>query len=66
MSDWQARLKAEHTDLLEKIEKLESFLNSQQSSTLAYFSQIRLHRQFHVMIEYRNILEERILHLGDV
>lgn len=63
MQPWQERVRTEHYELMEKIEKLEAFMEGHVFEALIEKDRLLLHRQLLVMNEYRAILEERLARL---
>lgn len=60
LASHQQRVILEQGELNDKIEKLNSFLDASIFATLETAEQIRLQRQLTAMINYRDILLERI------
>ncbi len=60
MNPWQERLIQEKVDLIEKILKLEDFLDSERVPSVATNQRDLLEQQLNVMQKYRDILELRI------
>ena len=61
MEDWQRRVIEEHEELLGKLVKLASFISGDSSFTaLEAYQQVLLRRQRSAMIEYEDVLAERI------
>jgi len=60
MSDFKTRLLTEYTDLGEKIEKLNAFLMSENLSGIPPAQQDLLKKQIVPMMDYHNVLKERI------
>lgn len=60
MSDFKDRLVTEHSELSEKIEKLSNFLESERFSDIDKEQQELLKQQYQVMLEYQQILIQRI------
>ena len=66
MGDWKERLRAESTDLADKITKLTAFMSSQAYANLSIIDQTLLSEQLTAMQAYQRVLFERIarsLHL---
>jgi hypothetical protein len=60
MQEYQERVIAERSELVEKVEKLKLFLADKLFDTLAPAEQWRLTRQLVYMQSYLAVLEERI------
>jgi len=60
MSDFKTRLLTEYTDLGEKIEKLNAFLMSENLNGIPPAQQDLLKKQIVPMMDYHNVLKERI------
>ena len=60
MQPYQERVVEEAEQLLDKIEKLQKFIPTDTFSLLPKDEKERLHAQVAVMIDYHNILCERI------
>ncbi len=54
MKDWQERVIEERYELNQKMERLDEFLDRPDATLI-------LSRQYHAMLGYRNILDERII-----
>lgn len=59
MEDWQQRVIDEHTELVAKMDKLLSFLSTQQYAGLSVKDRELLVRQWNAMMGYAMILAER-------
>jgi len=60
MSDFKTRLLTEYTDLGEKMEKLNAFLMSEQVNNIPPAQHDLLKKQIVHMMDYSNVLKERI------
>jgi len=60
MSDYQQRVKEELEQLTERTEKLEAFLSSTSKPLMSPTQLGLMVAQYHVMLSYKSILEERI------
>lgn len=60
MYDYQERVIKEKQELDAKLDKLAVFLKSVRLKTMSEDEQERMHRQFVIMNEYSEILDERI------
>jgi hypothetical protein len=65
MRDYQLRVVQERKELSEKLEKLEQFLMGNDYLNLAGSEQNRLVRQTLIMVDYRDVLDERIAYFGE-
>lgn len=63
MSDFKTRLIAEKNELMEKTEKLSTFLNSENSSSVDEFQLTMLNIQLSAMQTYHGCLEARLKQL---
>lgn len=61
LKDFQKRILEEKIALDEKIQNLAKFLTEDVFKILSDFEKDRLYRQFRIMNEYSNILNERII-----
>lgn len=64
MEDWQQRVIDEHTELVAKMDKLLSFLSTQQCASLSIKDRELLVRQWSAMMGYAMILAERCRRFG--
>ena len=64
MQDYQLRVVEERKQLSEKLEKLEQFLLGNAYLNLPGAEQNRLVRQTLIMVDYRDVLDERIANFG--
>lgn len=60
MSDFRARLFQERTDLLQKIEKLTTFIISEKFLSLPEIDRMDLREQLGHMKKYASVLERRV------
>lgn len=60
MEEYQIRIKEEWADLQLKVMKLTDFLSSEKFTTLDEIDQGLLRQQLSAMMEYEEILEERM------
>ena len=60
MSDFKTRLISEKNELMEKTEKLSTFLNSENSKTINEFQLTMLNIQLSAMQTYHGCLEARV------
>lgn len=60
LHEYQQRVVDEKTALDEKISKLDPFIGSDKFQSLAVDEQYRMHRQLKAMVEYSEVLGERI------
>ena len=60
MSTYKSRVVEEREELMAKLERLHSFINSAHFNGVLVAEQLRLKRQASVMEEYIGILRERI------
>lgn len=60
MSDFKTRLIAEKNELMEKTEKLSTFLNSENSKKVDEFQLTMMNIQLSAMQTYRGCLEARV------
>lgn len=63
MSDFKTRLQGEHQELLERIQKLEQFIYSDQFYETTPKQQSLLRFQLTAMLSYSSCLRERIIDL---
>jgi hypothetical protein len=61
MEAWQERVCKEKAELDEKIIKLERFISSDRFNAFDAWTRDRITRQYRTMINYSNILNERII-----
>lgn len=64
LEDYKERLSEEHAQLSERIERLRLYLNSKRANREFTNSIELLGRQYNLMMEYRDILEQRAFLLG--
>lgn len=60
MDAFQERLQEEYTTLEEKIDKLDKFFESDIYASLPLQEQTLLSKQFRVMCEYHDLIEQRL------
>jgi hypothetical protein len=60
MEDWQQRVIDEKTQLDERLQKLEAFINTDAASVVSVEENQRLIRQQQCMNDYAQVLQERI------
>lgn len=60
MSDFKSRLLTERTDLIEKIDKLSSFMDGSNFKSIDPKQQDLLKKQLPIMKDYAIVLSERI------
>ncbi len=60
MSDYISRIKKEKNELVDKLQKLEGFIYSDDFAPLPEESKELLFRQRTIMTEYRDVLAERL------
>lgn len=60
MQEWQQRVVDELTELVDKIIKLDSFIESEAYKKLDVQNQILIDRQKFSMLDYYDILDQRI------
>ena len=63
MSDFKTRLQAEQSELQEKLEKLNSFIATENFNKIDDVQQALLKTQAHAMITYLTCLDERLVRL---
>ncbi|MCK5600621.1 hypothetical protein KAR91_02060 [Candidatus Pacearchaeota archaeon] len=61
MSNYQDRVVEEKTSLDEKIKKLASFAKTEPYEALTGFERVKLRQQLDIMLQYSNVLNERII-----
>jgi len=63
MSDFKTRLQAEQSELQEKLEKLNSFIATENFSKIDDVQQALLKTQYQAMTTYLTCLDERLVRL---
>jgi len=60
----QERVVAERAELHTKVDRLDAFIRSDSFDMVPIDEQVRLARQLHIMMRYREVLDERIAAFG--
>jgi len=60
MSDYKTRVTIEYDELVDKLEKLDRFFDTETFAALSVDERNLLHRQLDVMCTYAEILDERM------
>lgn len=60
----QERVVAERAEVSAKVDRLDSFIRSDSFDMVPIDEQVRLARQLHIMMRYREVLDERIAAFG--